>query len=239
MMDWTGPTFEPWWQDELDRINGSPGERLSWLKLVWEPGRPWEPVHRWVVYQMRPISATPSIFREALLGEDPLKLGKVFAKDGRLQFEDSVHTSVNHRQWVLFRETGCFGAPYWVVQGSPEGHKYRLDKLESTISQKHGGPKDTPAPGELPYAIPDMRLFRKLLEKDRIRLYTKMLDFASRKPEQFDAEDRDALDEMEKTVSDWLDYRLSMHTDELVSAMRRDEGARQDLGLSLRLGMYH
>lgn len=218
-MDYEGPTPEPSWQATLDRI-APPGGRLSWLKLVWVPGDPWEPVNRWVIHQMVPIDRAPELVQGDLMGRSPRERGRWDRVLGR--FVPDPFCNVSLLQWQLFQDTRCFAKPYWIVQGSHGGHKKTFNRAESVISRMNGGPKQPPLVGDLPYATPDRRTFDKLAKLDIVRSYSYLLDRADGvDPALFDAHDKRIMDEMRTQVWAWLE-------DQVREAVRENpEGARE------------
>lgn len=218
-MDYEGPTPEPAWQATLDRI-APPGGRLSWFRLVWVPGDPWEEVCRWVIYQMLPIDRTPALIRDDLMGPSPRERGRYDDVLGR--FIPDAYCNVSLLQWQLYQDTGCYGRMYWIVQGTKGGHKKAFNRAESVVSRLNGGPKQPPLIGDLCYATPDNRTFDKIAKNDLVRTYSYLLDKADgADPELFDAHDQRILDEMRGQVWKWL-------ADQVAEAIEENpEGARE------------
>jgi hypothetical protein len=213
------------WQEELDRLAPRNNE-LSWLKIVWVPGDPWvlegidQRVNRWFIYQMFPMKRIPDTVLPSLLGPHPRKRG-YYDKYLRA-FVPDPDCTVDRIQWELFDETGCYGRPYWVVQGSRGGHKRRFDRQESVVSRMNGGPKDPPLPGDLPYAPVDQRVIDKLYAMDLVRVYNRFLDFTDRKRDQLDAEDEEVRKAMRQRVWGWLESQVS-------DAFNGERGVKQEL----------
>lgn len=151
---------------------------FAWLKLVWMPGdRFWvpnltggfrtitRPVQRLVVYQMTERPFIPEFILEGLQGPHPRTLG--FWNDKTDSWE--TESVVSLQQWDLFRATGCYGTPFWVIQGNHGGHKRRYAPAEQDHLQMLGLPTDPPAPGDLEFAPFDWRVVRQLLIYDRLR----------------------------------------------------------------------
>jgi hypothetical protein len=200
-VNYDGPTPEAWWQATLDAI-APPGGRLSWLKVAWVPGDHWDKVERWVIHQMIPIDRTPEMIRTDLLGPSPRMRGRYDRVLGR--FIPDPMCNVSLQQWQLFQDTRCWAKPFWIVQGTGGGHKKSFNRVESVISRMHGGPKEPPLAGDLPYAAPDNRTFDKLIKLDLVRTYSYLLDKAGRSKELFDAHDERIMDEMREQVWRWL-----------------------------------
>ena len=180
------------WQAELDRAFPR-HENISWLKLAWLAGTPDAPIQRWGIYQMVPRARTTP-----------------FVLDGReLNYNAMV-------PWLakIVRETGQYGILYWIIQGKHGGHRWMLSEVEQSVSLANGGAQDTPKPGELPYAEFDSRVLAKVAVMDKIATYSGIVRFFERNPDQMDAEDRAAVEEMRKAMWTWLDGQVEQLVDE-------------------------
>jgi hypothetical protein len=167
------------------------GEGLSWFLLVFEPGDPWQKIGRYIIWNMRPWGSVPHLHKASLYGPHPRASGSYNPDLGMFESRSKVKSSVDRVTYELFRLTGCYGQRYWVLQGKNGGHKYRLTHLEKAIAKAHGYPfGDTPAPGDLPYAPFDNRVRRHLLDLDRYRMWNRVSDFAARKWNDLDSEDK-------------------------------------------------
>ncbi|MHC4676313.1 MAG: hypothetical protein ACYTBZ_27795 [Planctomycetota bacterium] len=174
----------PEWQADLDRIAPT-GGRANWLKIVWYPGEPYEPIGRWVIYEMIvDLSTVPSDFLIDINGPDPKTVG-YWQRDGMLRtgtkrwHSDSL---VSHIQWKLFKETHCYPNLTWIIQGDKGGHLYKFGPTEIECLKKMGGDEhsDTPLPGDLPYADYDRRVSSKLAERDKLRKWRRGMGFDER-----------------------------------------------------------
>lgn len=127
-------------------------EHFTWLKLIWEAGYPWEIVERYMIYQMVPRRAViPEILEQLEHPLPPSKMGNYY--DTVLQeFVRNEDCLITERAYWLFRETGCWGRPYWVIQGKKGGHKRWYSPTEKKFLKLAGLPHEPPAPGDLPYA---------------------------------------------------------------------------------------
>src|SRR3990167_4026661 len=180
-----------------------PSNFLSWLRLVWEPGDVWEPVERWMIYQMRaPRFVRPEMLKE-LRGPSP-------------------------------RSTGHYCTRWWCIQGDQGGHRHRLDRIEAKVSRLHNGPNDTPAPGDLPYADFDSRVFHKIVQLDRVRMWKGVTDFVSRNHAQMDAEERDEGERAQWAMWGWLGSQVKRTVDKIgkSGAQLLKEAAPRVLGKS-------
>jgi hypothetical protein len=167
------------WEDELNEI--SPAQsRFLWLKLVYEEGYPWEPVERYMIYQMTPEhlmggGIMPDILEQLKDPDPPSAHGNYYDKhfdngDGTTgKFIRDPNCLITERAWRMYRETGCWGRPYWVIQGEKGGHKRWFTPAEQKLLRMAGLPHDPPAPGDLPYAEWDERVKVRLMQMDILR----------------------------------------------------------------------
>lgn len=211
---------DPRWQEMLDGITPR-NTGLSWLWLEWEPGDLWEPVQRWFIWQMRPVARTNPEILHALKGPNPRSRGHYCApgwcncpKNTGL-WRDSANPLVDRMTWEVFQKTGCYGTRWWAIQGNRGGHKYRMDPLESRISRMHGGPKDTPIPGDLPYAELDLRTVNKIAQLDRLKVHKGVIRYCDRKHEQMDQEEQQAKLEAQAEVWKWLQSQTEQTYDSI------------------------
>lgn len=207
-MDWSKEPDPEW--DRLLALVAPPSQNLSHLRIFWEPGDSWEPIHRWFIWQMRPIGKTNPEMLHALKGPHPRSTGH-FCAPGQCKcpkklgiWRDSANPMLDRQTYEIFQKTGLYGTRWWVIQGHGGGHKYRMDPLESRISKMNGGPKDTPVPGALPYADFDMRTLWKIAALDRLRLYKGLIRYCDRKHEALDSEEAEAKVEAQAQVWNWL-----------------------------------
>lgn len=205
-----------------------PSNFLTWLKIVWEPGDAWEPIERWMIYQMRSVRLmlTPKNGRvsghalalvKELRGPSPRSTGHYCAPGYCMcamkanQWRGGAARLIDYAQWRLFQETGHFGTRWWCIQGDHGGHRHRLDQTEAKVSRIYGGPSDTPAPGDLPYADYDLRVFRKVAEQDRVRMWKGVTDYVDRNHATMDAEERDEGERARAALWSWLESQVK-HT---------------------------
>lgn len=208
---------EPAWQAALDAI-APPADCLTSLYLAWEPGDVWQPVQRWIIWQVRPVALVrPDVLAE-LRGPHPRSAG--FYHPRRRRWVGGPAGLVDRRQWELFHATGGFCTRWWTVQGDRGGHRYRLDATEARVAQMHGHAGDTPAAGDLPYAAPDGRTWALIAERDAMRRHALLTDFAARSPEQLDAEDQQAIQYAQDELWRWLSQQLGATLDAHGAALR-------------------
>jgi hypothetical protein len=152
------------WRQRL-RMVSPHHDNLSYLHLMWEPGWPWEPVGRWMLFECLPIQFVDPEFVKDLQGDDPAKLTTHDAVTGEIEQK----TLVTAMQWRIYRETGRYGRPFWVIQGENGGHKVFLSDVEKKLLKMAGYPDSFPAPGELPYAPFDNRVIDHVVRHDKLQ----------------------------------------------------------------------
>lgn len=162
------------WQADLESVVPRSGT-VPWLMLAWYPGIFYEPVQRWVIYQMTPnLDHAPAHDLEALRGPCPRETG-TWVRDTSVPLELGgkrwVSAScVSTVQWELFRATNCYPQLWWIIEGHQGGHRWRLNPVERRfVTALHGPEADVPAPGGQPYAEWDNRVKEQVIRADRIR----------------------------------------------------------------------
>jgi hypothetical protein len=201
MFEWTREV-DPAWQRDLDLISGPRNDRLTWLKIYWFAGMPYEPVQRWSIWEITPqLDRVGPDLIEDLKGPSP-------REDGYWKEDPSIpdalawkktplgvplrwhsHSTVDLDQWNLFRETGGYPTRFWIIQGDRGGHQYRLSPQEQKFLQMHGYGKDadTPCPGDLPYAEYNELTAHKLKQRDGLRRWSNKMPFDARGLNKTDA----------------------------------------------------
>ena len=213
MPQWDAPSgVVERWQPALDVIAPRTEEGLSWLALRWEPGEEWAPVERWTVWEMMPVERAPLDIASELRGPNPRNFGHYDRALGR--FVRSREFKISERQWQVYRETGCYGRPIWIVQGSRGGHKRFWNGVEENLSLMRTGGliSEPPVPGELPYAEPDQRTIEKLRGLDMVARFGALLHLLSNKDEiraNLDRREKEIAREMARQLSTWLDDQVS------------------------------
>lgn len=209
-----GPDPDPAWQETLDELF-PPGGLVDWLHLYWEEGYPWEPCNRWMIGQVTPLERIPPVYLEHLDGPDPADLGYLF--------KGKWHSTVpiSRKQWRFYQATGCLLKPYWVLQGTKGGHRYKYSRHERITIEINGGDPEAPYPGKLPYAVPDERTFLALTARDRLIIHEKTLaikENKEKKGEMLSAEaDADA-----RVLREELWAWHSQHCEELAEHARSE-----------------
>lgn len=195
-----GPSQIAVWQRQLEEV-APYSEKVSWLKLIWDPGTLAHPIQRWIIYEMTPRDFIPEMIRDELEGP---------SLD---QDKDALMTRI---AWRLYRETGCYGVPAWVVQGTHGGHKRWFTHEEARLLEAMGRLPFPPEPGALCYAEPDRRCREKLAEMDK--LYRGFGELGLAKIEEF----RKAREiELNTRLLKWLDEQM----EEVVDSTQWDSAA--------------
>lgn len=204
------------WQEELDRLFPR-DDVFAWLKIewwagerfkVWHPGQFWQieeqRVQRWVIYQMSLPGNIPDLVLPDLEGPHPRLRGH-WEPRTREWVSDC---NVSREQWELYRSTGCYAQPFWVIQGDQGGHKRRFTPLESRLLKANGHPGDPPFPGDLPYAELDNRVFDQLLRYDRLRRTNRNLALAKHRADYRQQGKQEAQQAFNAGMLDWLERQV-------------------------------
>ena len=207
--DCEGPTPEPSWIEELGRLAPRTEYGHDWLMLRWEPGDPWDPVERWMVWQMTPAPRVSKPMLDWLHGPNPRDFG--YYDSVKRRFISRYEGMISYQQWDVFRQHKALGRPLWVVQGRGGGHKRRFSDLEGALLEARGKPGDAPAPGLLPYAEPDRRTWKRLHDMDLVIEYGDLLTKVSNPDIQaiLDEREKTQLRKVAQELSQWLDDSMS------------------------------
>ncbi len=206
------------WRQELALVS-PPLDQLSYLHLRWEPGDPWNPVNRWVLWQMLPIERThPDILAE-LNGPHPRSTGH-YAPEGE-RWVGGPCRFIDLGTYELFRETGRYGRRWWVVQGSKGGHRYRLTEAERTVWRTLTGTDDTPAPGDLPYAPFDQRVINQVRGLDDKTKWLAVMSYGHKNVYQLDSEEKQEVEMAKQAVAKWFENQMEEVADEYGSLLKR------------------
>ncbi len=154
------------WEARLAQLS-PPTDRFTWLKIIWEPGHPWEtPVDRWFIYSMVPEHAVEEAVLEQLRDfPPPSEMGNRY-DEVKGEFVNNPDCLITERAWHMYRETRCWGRPYWVIQGPNGGHKRWFSNVEKQFLKLAGLPQEPPIPGDLPYAEFDEKVMEQLAKRD-------------------------------------------------------------------------
>jgi hypothetical protein len=197
---------DPSWQVALNDIM-PPSDDLPTLAVRWEAGTPDDPIQRWVVWELWPIGWAHPDFIHALTHEDPT----------------APHALCAPSQHALYRATGRYANPFFLVQGGGGGTRYRWSPEESSLMRTLGLPMEPPAAGELPYAEPDGRTWAAIRELNRLAKANG--DLA--KVKTMNAAERAELEKRQRTavvaqMCNELDYELARDITQAWSALASD-----------------
>lgn len=214
MFSYEAPQDVSRWQAELNSLF-RPNREVSHLHLVWEPGLEWDQLGRWVLYQMLPPGRIPLLVLPYLEGPDPRSFTKYDPVSKQVVRKRGAPL-ISRQQWLLYRETGYYGMPFWVVQGDKGGHKIKFTKPEKMVARLKGHPTgNPPGMGELPYAPMDNRVIDKLVPLDEMRTYSLLVDYAYRSPEQLEADEERGAQEAQERLWTWVESQIGSYIEEL------------------------
>lgn len=228
-------TPDPWWQQELDRI-APPGDTVSSLVILWEPGDPWEKLERWVIWQRYPLDrhgraiVPQMIDRAALEGASPRVTGHYCGagwclcamKANRWVDGNPLSYGIDYRTWELYQQTGRYHRRWWVVQGPDGGHPYRYDKWEQKLRRMAKQSPDAPFIGDLPYAEPNRLTWQRIGGLNLLRAHRELQDFTSRTAQDFARADRDRDEAYEAAKLNWISDRLTDAAPRFQKALKRE-----------------
>lgn len=172
---------EPGWQAALDAATlVGDGSQVGRLVVHWVPGDPWQPVHRWFLFQCQPWAHVPAPIRQELRGPHPRTNARLeYAPrvvDGVAALRPAIRGGpcrfIDRLQWVLHRElertTGQLVFPryFWIIQGEHGGHPFMVADSEGQLRRAQGLPEQPPVAGALPYAPFDGRVLAALERYD-------------------------------------------------------------------------
>ena len=146
-----------------------PTNRFQYLKIIHEPGYPWEPIDRFIIYLMVPARFVMDEVLEQLQHPlPPSEMGNYY--DHTLgEFVRNPDCLITERAWNLYRETECWGKPYWVIQGNNGGHKRWFSTAEKKLLKLAGLPSEPPEVGSLEFAEFDERVKKQLVAQDLLK----------------------------------------------------------------------
>lgn len=164
------------WRAELYTIGGQPNQQAAYLDLWWNAGETHEPVQRWVVLELLPQAAlerTPRYKAQAhdllaaLRGPPPVTMRSWVVRGGKRVLRSTA--KVAQWQWEIYRRTGCYALPHWIIQGSHGGHLWQFLPAYQLLLRTAGRPLNPPLVGDLPYAPWDNRVVHQLTRERELR----------------------------------------------------------------------
>lgn len=204
------------WQKELDRAVPVT-EKLSRLVIRYEPGDPWQPIHRFLIWQCvdpKHVEIEPWILN-ALNGPSPRSRGHYCAPGWCLcelksnRWVGGATRLIDTATWRLYRDTGLYGQRWWTIQGNNGGHRFQWakDELASHVSHLKTGNADTPCPGDLPYAPFDRRVVRQIMAERRVNAIESFLKSAGSKKLALSHEEEAEAKAKAKALWEWTEHR--------------------------------
>lgn len=212
-------------------------EGLTWLMPRWEPGDDWDPIERWVIWEITPWHLLPpsdaAFLRSALEGPDPRSTGhfcaagRCFCPIKRNRWTGGLSEGVDYyRQWQVAQELrshGKSGYPriVWIVQGVAGGHPPTMDQISQQLAKAAGLPHEYPTAGSAPYADLDQRVISGLCHQDRLRdAEGRVRDISSA---VLESEDRERAQCAADRILDFILERMSGSVDEAAWLMKKHE----------------
>jgi hypothetical protein len=218
------------------RQAASPNERVNWLHVEWFAGDPWEPVERFVVYEMIPEATLRASDRfqaqfgyrdewlAACLGPNPRTMGRFDRVLGKFVSSGDAYggaSLIDRRQWILFRRYRALAMPVWIVQGSRGGHKRHFTPIEAQVARQAGWEfSEPPAPGELAFAPVDRRTVEALAALDRLRKWSYLTAWRRRTAGMVWKERAQVELEFRKGLSAFIDRQIEDAVREVVPGTR-------------------
>jgi hypothetical protein len=200
-------TPPPEWQAALDRLT-PPNDRVSFLRILWVAAdltvSRWgkvsvDPVQRWVLFQCTRQIPEPALIHLEAAAPHPKHNPRPLMRE----------------QWELYQAERLYGQPFWIVQGERGGHKRRFTQVEQNILKAQKLPHQAPAPGALPYAPLDNRVLDKLAVLDVMTNWNRAIELDERKPDELDAEMREAAKDGRRWLLNWLESQVEAQLDEI------------------------
>lgn len=222
------------WQRELDALC-PPSDNLPRFLLRWEAGESWEPIGRWVIWNLMPRHVTHETgrnpFYDAIVAEcegpHPRSTGHYCApnhctcelKTG--SWRGGTTRIIDRDTWEVYQQTGRYGRRWWVIQGSNGGHRYRLAEWERTIWRTVTHTGDVPVLGELPYAPWDNRVRRHLLGLERTMRWLGVVRYGEKNRHRLDTDEKAEIEMAKSAVGDWMARQMDETWDEYGTLLKR------------------
>lgn len=233
----------PDWVRSLEEL--SPPEDVTKhgvLKLVWEPGETWNPWQRWMIYEgidpLLIINGEPAVDPEILAeltGPHPRSEGHMCHSDVPEQFQCLCRRKLGRwkggpvqlitlRQYQLYRETGLYCIPFWVIQGKLGGHQFNYDNFQRRLMVQEGLEPDPPIIGSLPFAEPDHRVWRQLRRFNRLIAMDKSLsEYRELMGAGYGQYKAEVEKQMRKQFVDFLAEQTREEADLFITGIRKGE----------------
>lgn len=221
------------WQSRLWQMF-PPSDYKAKMVIWWEPGDTWEPIQRWVIYQVMPyqtkvrgrvVDAVPPQIRKQLEGPHPRSSG--FYSEMYERWMNGPAPLITKTAWEIARVHKGWARPYWIVQGDKGGHRYRAFSWEKYLSKMAGGTGQLPLAGDLPYAEPDEQTWDALGQAGRWHSAALgAAGLALKHPAQLSPDEWDMVKNIAGSYSKWMGDQIAEDADELAFALRKAEVPR-------------
>lgn len=197
-------------------------EQLPYLYLRWEPGDIWQPVQRFVIWELLPHAATPDHIWTALKGPHPRSSGHYDLQQKRWVGGPQSARMIDRGTWEVFQETGRWGIRWWVVQGKTGGHPINMPWMVRRVKKIMGDPlAELPKMGDLDYCEPGQGLFDRLASYDKYRAWRSQTAWTDRDMKDVTQEERESGEVAAAKMTAWWDDMVSGVLDEHKSAVKR------------------
>lgn len=192
------------WQAKLDELYPPTDDRLCHMHLVWEPGYEWRVVNRWFIY--RSVSRehmSEALFLNWLNGPDPMDFYQYDKRKpvGQRLLQRSDAPLIGRNTWLMWRASGRFALPYWVIQGTKGGHPHEFTQIEERWAKLMEQPTEPPVPGMLSYAEPSHLVWDALRRRDEFSISGMKIDQLENQDE-LQSGDRQLLQELRQAAWD-------------------------------------
>jgi hypothetical protein len=207
----------------------------GFLELVWEAGDAWITGHRWTLYEMLHERFIDDEILSELQGPHPRSEGHMCSTKVPGQFQCLCRRKleswrggpcqlITTTQWELYRRTGYFGRPFWIIQGERGGHKFTFTESEKEMWRRAATPGDPPALGELSYAPFDGRVVRQIERHNRLKsLGVTLGEFKRLMGSQYDQHKARLAKELRTEYVKWFDESLLDVNDAFIHAARKGD----------------
>lgn len=170
----TGVEFDreppPEWQAQLAAVAPLTSQSAG-LAVHYETGDRWQPIHRWMLFQLQPWAFVDPNIRRELRGPHPRTNASLIYRKGTVNGVTSDRPTliggpcklIDRRTWELHQYYAARGVlvyprRFWVIQGPDGGHPFMLDQSDEAFRIAQGLPGEAPSAGKLPYAPFDRRV---------------------------------------------------------------------------------
>jgi hypothetical protein len=231
------------WTAELRTVSPV-SEEAGWLHGTWEAGDPWVPGQRWALYEMLHPKFVDDDVMEELTGPHPRSEGHICTTIPTHSW--ATRAPSNYRpclcrrkteswrrgpcllitltQWKLYRETGYYGVPFWIIQGAKGGHKWQFNENEQLLLRQQDLPAEPPRLGSLAYAPFDQRVMRQIIRHNRlIQLGASLGEYRRLMGPGYDAYKETLAKQMRAEYVGYLEEQLADVNDLFIRAAKKGD----------------